>query len=235
MASPTLPSLVLLLLFFSAFAPAESQTCSGMAKGTVDLLTGVASGSDSGGGRIRKKNVHGLLNAVSGGILLPFGAIVARGMKMFDLTNPAWFYLHDSSEIIGHVVGVAGGATNFRIRSKSKGVVNTLKSVETVVFSLHIIQVLALFLKPREEHRYRPYWELCYQAIRYAAIILRVVDVFKGLAILKPYQRWWTGCVVVVSVLFVTLVALEGINFVMKLGRKKSTNATKPYDHELGL
>ncbi|KAK1319102.1 hypothetical protein QJS10_CPB04g00369 [Acorus calamus] len=156
-------------------------------------------------------------------------------MKMFDLTNPAWFYLHDSSEIIGHVVGVAGGATNFRIGSTSKGVVNTLKSVETVVFSLHIIQVLALFLKPREEHRYRPYWELCYQAIRYAAIILRVVDVFKGLAILKPYQRWWTGCVVVVSVLFVTLVALEGINLVMKLGRKKSTNATEPYDHELGL
>ncbi|KAK1319871.1 hypothetical protein QJS10_CPB04g00373 [Acorus calamus] len=90
--------------------------------------------------------------------------------------------------------------------------------------------VLTLLLKPRKEHKYRPYWELCHQAIGYAAIVMRVVDVFKGLGILKPDQKWRTCYIVVVSVLGVTAVALEAINLVMTLVRKKSTNAAEPYD-----
>ncbi|KAK1270764.1 hypothetical protein QJS04_geneDACA004383 [Acorus gramineus] len=201
------------------------------AKGTVDLLTGVASGSDGGDGRMRKKNVHGVLNAVSWGILLPLGAIVARYLKTFNSANNAWFYLHVSCQIIGYAVGVAGWATGLSLGSKSKGVVyHTHRSIGIALFSLGTIQVFALLLRPRKEHKYRFYWKAYHQTVGYAVIILSVVNVFKGLDILKPDQKWRTSYIVVISVMGAIAVALEAITLVITLRRKKSTNAAKPYN-----
>ncbi|KAH0969947.1 hypothetical protein GBA52_022103 [Prunus armeniaca] len=55
------------------------------AKQTLNLLSGQTASSGGGGSRIRKKNIHGILNAVSWGVLMPFGAMVARYLKVFAL------------------------------------------------------------------------------------------------------------------------------------------------------
>ncbi|KAJ0589010.1 putative cytochrome b561 and DOMON domain-containing protein [Helianthus annuus] len=68
-----------------AFQPANLG-----AKGRLDLLSGQSSGGGIGGGSgNKKKNIHGILNAVSWGILFPIGIIIA----LFSLATVQVFAL----------------------------------------------------------------------------------------------------------------------------------------------
>lgn len=63
-----------------------------------------------------------MLNAISWGILLPLGAIIARYLKVFKSADPAWFYLHVTCQASAYIVGVAGFGVGLKIGSDSKGV-----------------------------------------------------------------------------------------------------------------
>ncbi|MQM11495.1 hypothetical protein Taro_044405 [Colocasia esculenta] len=111
------------------------------AKGILDLVTGgtSASGSDS---KLRKRNIHGVLNAVSWGVLLPLGAVMARYLKTFKSADPAWFYLHVSCQLTGYAVGVAGWGTGLYLGNKSKGFHHTThRSIGIALFCLATLQV----------------------------------------------------------------------------------------------
>lgn len=86
--------------------------------------------------------IHGVLNAVSWGLLLPMGAIFARYLKTFRSADPAWFYLHVTCQIIGYAVGVAGWATGINLGNASNGVTYGLhRSIGIAVFALGTVQV----------------------------------------------------------------------------------------------
>ncbi|BAF25493.2 Os09g0500900 [Oryza sativa Japonica Group] len=88
------------------------------------------------------EKIHGLLNAVSWGILLPMGAILARYLKTFRSADPAWFYLHVSCQLIGYGVGVAGWATGINLGNMSNGITYTLhRNIGIIVFALGTLQV----------------------------------------------------------------------------------------------
>ncbi|KAG6495420.1 hypothetical protein ZIOFF_043241 [Zingiber officinale] len=48
-----------------------------------------------------------------------------RYLKTFKSTDPAWFYLHISCQMLGYVIGVVGWATGLVLGNKSKGIVHT--------------------------------------------------------------------------------------------------------------
>ncbi|KAF3455314.1 hypothetical protein FNV43_RR05762 [Rhamnella rubrinervis] len=48
------------------------------------------------------KNVHGFLNAISWGILMPTVAMLARHVKVFKGADPAWFYLHVTCQCVAY-------------------------------------------------------------------------------------------------------------------------------------
>ncbi|KAJ0570830.1 putative DOMON domain, cytochrome b561/ferric reductase transmembrane [Helianthus annuus] len=83
------------------------------AVGTVDFTTGQTSAvsGDTGGSRKRQRNTHGVLNALSWGVIMPMGAMAARYLKVFKAANPAWFYIHVTCQVSAYIVGVAGWAT----------------------------------------------------------------------------------------------------------------------------
>ncbi|XBI37650.1 hypothetical protein VPH35_122898 [Triticum aestivum] len=111
------------------------------AKGKLNLVTG-ATTAVSGGSILRKKNTHGILNAVSWGILLPMGGIVARYLKTFKSADPAWFYLHVACQLIGYAVGVSGWATGIHLGNLSKGITYSLhRNIGIAVFALGTVQV----------------------------------------------------------------------------------------------
>ena len=85
---------------------------------------------------------HGILNAVSWGILLPMGGIVARYLKTFKSADPAWFYLHVACQLIGYAVGVSGWATGIHLGNLSKGITYSLhRNIGIAVFALGTLQV----------------------------------------------------------------------------------------------
>jgi len=85
--------------------------------------------------------VHGILNAVSWGILLPIGGMIARWLKQCIPQSPAWFYLHVICQLIGYSVGVAGWGIGLELGSESKGLWDWDRGIGIALFCLATLQV----------------------------------------------------------------------------------------------
>uniref|UniRef100_A0A8R7QDU3 Cytochrome b561 and DOMON domain-containing protein n=2 Tax=Triticum urartu TaxID=4572 RepID=A0A8R7QDU3_TRIUA len=201
------------------------------AKAKLDLVRQTSTSSDSGGsGLARERNIHGVLNAVSWGLLLPMGAIFARYLKTFRSADPAWFYLHVTCQIIGYAVGVAGWATGINLGNASNGVTYGLhRSIGIAVFALATLQAFALFLRPRKDHKCRVYWNVYHHSVGYAVIILGILNIFKGMAILGVEQRWRTAYVAAVWVLGAVAVTLEAVTWSVVIRRREAEQHGKTF------
>lgn len=213
-----------------AFQPANLG-----AKGKLDLLSGQSSsGGDGSGGnsRNKKRNIHGILNAVSWGILFPVGIIIARYLRTFPSADPAWFYLHAFCQVSAYAIGVAGWGTGLKLGSESKGVTfSTHRNIGITLFCLATVQVFALFLRPNKDHKFRFYWNIYHHGIGYAILILGIINVFKGLDILSPESKWRSAYIIVISTLGAIALLLEVITWIVTL-KRKSSKSTKPYDNK---
>jgi len=206
-----------------SIAPHAMVSANKAAMGKLNLVTGASTAASGGGSILRKKNTHGILNAVSWGILLPMGGIVARYLKTFKSADPAWFYLHVACQLIGYGVGVSGWATGIHLGNLSKGITYSLhRNIGITVFALGTLQIFALFLRPKKDHKFRPYWNAYHHSVGYTIIILGIVNIFKGMSILEVEQKWKTGYIVAIGVLGGVAVALEVITWSIVLKRRKT-------------
>ena len=86
--------------------------------------------------------IHGVLNAVSWGLLFPIGIVIARYLRVFPSADPAWFYLHISCQISAYAIGTAGWATGLKLGSESEGyVVYDHRNIGIALFSMASLQV----------------------------------------------------------------------------------------------
>ncbi|GJX82255.1 cytochrome b561 and DOMON domain-containing protein-like protein [Tanacetum coccineum] len=213
-----------------AFQPANLG-----AKGKLDLLSGQSSsggGGSGGNSRNKKRNIHGILNAVSWGILFPVGIIIARYLRTFPSADPAWFYLHAFCQVSAYAIGVAGWGTGLKLGSESKGITfSTHRNIGITLFCLATVQVFALFLRPNKDHKLRFYWNIYHHGIGYAILVLGILNVFKGLDILSPESKWRSAYIIVISTLGAIALLLEIITWIVTL-KRKSSKSTKPYDNK---
>ncbi|KAF5746147.1 auxin-induced in root cultures protein 12-like [Tripterygium wilfordii] len=191
--------------------------------GTIDFTTGQTS---AGGGSItsrqKKRNIHGVLNAVSWGTLMPMGAIIARYLKVFKSADPAWFYIHIACQTSAYIVGVAGWGTGMKLGSDSAGTqYNTHRNIGIILFSLGTLQVFALLLRPNKDHKFRLYWNIYHYAVGYAVIILSIINIFEGFKVLDGQKNWRTAYTVVIIVLGCIAVVLEAFTWFIVLKRKR--------------
>ncbi|KAL6570475.1 hypothetical protein OROGR_000025 [Orobanche gracilis] len=190
--------------------------------GTVDFATGrtTNTGSTSGGSRQRRRNVHGVLNVVSWGIMMPLGAMVARYLRLFKSANPAWFYLHVTCQTSAYIVGVAGWGTGLKLGSDSPGVERTThRNIGITLFVLATLQVFALLLRPKPEHKYRIYWNVYHHLVGYTVIALSIANIFEGFDILDPEKKWiraYTGVLIAMGVITICLEAFKWIQIFRK-------------------
>ncbi|KAI3457746.1 hypothetical protein Pfo_014409 [Paulownia fortunei] len=197
---------------------------------TIDFASGRTSdtGAASGGSRERKRNVHGVLNVVSWGILMPLGAMAARYLKVFKAANPAWFYLHVTCQASAYIVGVAGWGTGLKLGSDSPGVEQTThRSIGITLFVLGTLQVFALLLRPKPEHKYRFYWNIYHHVIGYSVIILSIVNIFEGFDILDPEKKWKRAYIGVLIALGTNAVVLEAFTWYVVVKRKRVSGSDK--------
>ncbi|KAK9074087.1 hypothetical protein SSX86_006684 [Deinandra increscens subsp. villosa] len=191
--------------------------------GTVDFATGEAgAGGGVGGSLLHRRNTHGVLNAVSWGILMPMGAMVARYLKVFKVAHPAWFYIHVACQVTAYGVGIAGWATGLKLGSDSVGIkYTTHRNIGITLFVFATLQVFALLLRPKPDHKYRIYWNAYHISIGYAVISLSITNVFKGLDILDPEKKWKHAYTGVIISLAVIAAILEAFTWFIVLKRKK--------------
>lgn len=90
-------------------------------------------------------------------------------------------------------------------------------------------QIFALFLRPKKDHKYRFYWNIYHHGLGYTILVLGILNVFKGLNILQPENKWKSAYIILISVLGGVAVLLELITWIIVL-KRKSVKPTKPYD-----
>jgi hypothetical protein len=195
--------------------------------GTVDFVTGALAGGGAGGNILHRRNTHGVLNAVSWGILMPIGAMIARYVKVFKVANPAWFYMHIACQVTAYGVGVAGWGTGLKLGSDSEGIKYTShRNIGIALFSLGTLQLFALLLRPKPDHKYRIYWNVYHASVGYTVIALAITNVFKGLDILDPEDKWKNAYIGVLISLAAIAVILEAFTWFIVLKRKKEDKQT---------
>ncbi|OIV96066.1 hypothetical protein TanjilG_27170 [Lupinus angustifolius] len=211
-------------------AMANSNT---QAKETLDLVSGASQGGGSTGNSIRRRrNTHGVLNAVSWGVLMPLGAIIARYMKVFQFADPAWFYLHVTCQTSAYIVGVAGWGTGLKLGSDSVGVTyDTHRTLGIIIFCLGTLQVFALLLRPNKDHKIRIYWNIYHYLIGYSTIIISIVNIFKGFEALEVsvqdrYNDWKHAYIGIIAALGGIALILEAYTWIIVIRRRKSESKT---------
>ncbi|KAI3434179.1 Cytochrome b561 and DOMON domain-containing protein [Psidium guajava] len=198
--------------------------------GTLNFASGQAAASGGGNSKTRKRNTHGVLNAVSWGILMPVGAIIARYLKVSKAADPLWFYLHVACQSSAYVVGVAGWATGIKLGSESPGITYTAhRTIGIVLFCLGTLQVFALLLRPKKDHKYRFYWNIYHHSMGYAVIILSIINIFKGFNILDPEKKWKDAYIGVIVALGCVAVVLEAFTWYVVLKRKSQSGSKTPH------
>uniref|UniRef100_A0A1J3DA86 Cytochrome b561 and DOMON domain-containing protein n=1 Tax=Noccaea caerulescens TaxID=107243 RepID=A0A1J3DA86_NOCCA len=186
----------------------------------IDFRSGQSSGSGGASGdRLRKRNTHGILNAVSWGVLMPLGAMTARYMKVF--TQPAWFYLHIAFQVSGYVIGVSGWATGIKLGNDTPGTsYSTHRNLGIALFTFATLQVFALLLRPKPDHKYRIYWNVYHHSVGYTTIILSIINIFKGFDILDPAEKWRWAYIGILIFLGACVLILEPLTWFIVLRRK---------------
>lgn len=191
-------------------------------KGTIDLKSGVATTSTSTPNHVLK-NRHGVLNVVGWGILLPIGIMFARYLRQFESADPAWFYIHAFCQTVGYSLGVAGWATGLKLGSYSKGVVyRQHRSIGIAIFVFGTLQVFALLLRPKKEHKFRKYWNIYHHSLGYTVVVLSILNMFKGFDILRPEYKWKRAYIIVISTLGGIAVVLELVSWIIFFRRRGS-------------
>ncbi|KAH6793707.1 Auxin-responsive family protein [Perilla frutescens var. hirtella] len=209
----------------------EFQPANLNSKGSLDLLGGQSTASTGGNSRLKKRNIHGVLNVVSWGILFPTGIVLARYLRVFPSADPAWFYLHVSCQVSAYAIGVAGWGTGLKLGSESKAVTYSVhRNIGITLFAFATLQIFALLLRPKKDNKYRLYWNIYHHGVGYAILVLGILNVFKGFDILQPEPKWRRAYIVVISVLGGIALLLEAFTWIVVLKRKKSDKSTKPYD-----
>lgn len=90
-----------------------------------------------------------------------------------------------------------------------------------------MLQVSAMLLRPKKEHKHRVYWNIYHHAVGYSIIILGIINIFKGVNILNPEKKWESAYVGILVGLGLVAATLEVYTWCVVIKRKKSENVDK--------
>ncbi|ONM39300.1 Cytochrome b561 and DOMON domain-containing protein [Zea mays] len=186
-----------------------------------DFTTGSSSGSSSFPEGL--KRTHGALNLFAWGVLLPIGAIVARYCRRWD---PLWFYLHAGIQFVGFILGLAGVVAGVSLYSKIQADVPAHRGLGIFVLVLAILQILAIFLRPNKDSKYRKFWNWYHHWVGRLALFFAAINIVLGIKVGGAGNSWKIGYGFNLAVLLITIVTLEVLLWTRW---KNSTGSTGAY------
>ena len=93
------------------------------------------------------------------------------------------------------------------------------------------LQVFALLLRPKKDHKFRLYWNIYHHAVGYTVIILSIYNIYEGFDILNlesdKWKRAYTGVIIALGSIAILLEAYTWF-FVLKrkTTERKTSHAT---------
>ncbi|KAK4746354.1 hypothetical protein SAY87_012666 [Trapa incisa] len=139
------------------------------------------------------RKVHGILNIVGWGTVLPVGVIIARYWRGHSSCfKDWWYYSHISCQIAGYSIGTAGWTTGLILGHQSRYFTFHIhRLLAIVIFTFTTLQILALRLKPDVNDEYRKYWNMYHSILGCGLLAVIILNIFHGIKILKPDNAVW--------------------------------------------
>ncbi|KAL1369937.1 hypothetical protein HN51_000283 [Arachis hypogaea] len=197
--------------------------------GTIDFVTGKVS-ETAGNSKIKLRKVHGILNGISWGILMPIGAILARYLKVFDgRLGATWFHVHRACQSMAYIIGIIGFATGSYMTRHNRHH-SSHGCIGITLICLASLQVcVAMFLRPKKDHRHRIFWNIFHYVIGYLTIGLGIWNVFKGIDIMEA-RGWKSVYLGVIICLALIAIVLEVITWILLCINKLNTHSKDQAD-----
>ncbi|XVF81497.1 hypothetical protein PTKIN_Ptkin15bG0159900 [Pterospermum kingtungense] len=169
------------------------------------------------------KLIHGVINAITWGLLLPIGAVTARYLRHIQSLGPTWFYIHSGIQLSAFLLGTVGFAIGIRLGEMSPGVTYGLhRKLGIAAFCLGALQTLALLFRPKTTHKFRKYWKSYHHLVGYACVVLGVVNVFQGFEVMGQSRSYAKlGYCLCLSTLLGICIALEVNSWVIFCRKSK--------------
>ncbi|XP_057795287.1 cytochrome b561 and DOMON domain-containing protein At4g12980-like [Salvia miltiorrhiza] len=175
--------------------------------------------------RFKLRIVHGVLNIVGWGTLLPSGAIVARYMRIFPKPCVRWYDVHVSCQTTGYIIGSSGWALGLWLGKASQNYkFNIHNTAGLIIFILSTIQMLAWRLRPAPDDGYRTYWNMYHHFLGYAIMALISFNIFLGIKILEPEHVWKWAYIGVLGGLGSVALSFELLGWTKFLIEKSSSS-----------
>ncbi|KAG2599807.1 cytochrome b561 and DOMON domain-containing protein At3g61750-like [Panicum virgatum] len=187
---------------------------------TFDFTTGSSSSASSFPEGL--KRTHGALNLFAWGVLLPIGAIVARYCRRWD---PLWFYLHAGIQFVGFILGLAGIVAGVSLYNKIQANVPSHRGLGIFVLVLGILQILAIFLRPNKDSKYRKFWNWYHHWVGRLALFFAAINIVIGIKVGTAGNSWKIGYGFNLAILLITIIALEVLLWTRWRNNSGSTGA----------
>ncbi|KAE9614776.1 hypothetical protein Lal_00036094 [Lupinus albus] len=194
---------------------------------TINLTS--SSGNSTGQYRSYLRSVHGVLNMMGWGTMLPIGVIIARYFRVYPFKfHPMWFYLHISCQVCGFLTGTAGWIIGLYLGHATRYYTfHTHRTFGILIFTLSTVQMLAFRLKPKQTDDYRKYWNMYHHFLGYGLITIIVINIFKGISIMQGGKGWkWTyfGILIILGSVTITLEIATWARFILSKLEKQKNN-----------
>ncbi|CAN4075418.1 unnamed protein product [Withania somnifera] len=179
----------------------------------INLRTGKGRGNRvHKSSRIRK--VHGILNIIGWGTLLPIGVIIARNFREFPVPIKGWKNYHFSCQAVGYFVGSMGWAVGIWLGKASKYYSFPKHGTFGIcIFIFATLQMLVMSkYKPSDRDAFHMYRNMLHHVVGYSLLVVSFINILKGIKIMNMDETYWlpayfgiVGCLSFVFLAFETV------------------------------
>ncbi|KAK6918219.1 Cytochrome b561/ferric reductase transmembrane [Dillenia turbinata] len=152
------------------------------------------------------KTSHGVLGTLGWGFLLPAGAIIARYLKHKD---PLWYYLHTCIQFIGFIIVLAAVVLGTKLYKETRAQVAGHRAIGIITLVLSVLQMMAFFLRPNKDAKFRRHWNLYHHWFGRIALLLGVVNIVIGMQIAHAGDDWKGVFRFLISLVLLSVIVLE--------------------------
>ncbi|XP_049398701.1 cytochrome b561 and DOMON domain-containing protein At3g25290-like [Solanum stenotomum] len=181
---------------------------------TINLRTGKGRGN-----RVHEsskiRQVHGILNIIGWGTVLPIGVIIARNFREFPFPWLGWRKYHMSCQTIGYLVGTTGWAVGIWLGKASKYYSFPKHGTYGIfIFAFATIQMLFFKFKPGDRDEFRMYRNMFHHVVGYSLLIVSCINILKGIYIMHlDYTYWKPAYLGIVSCLAFIFLVFEIVSW----------------------
>ncbi|GAY45716.1 hypothetical protein WN944_017414 [Citrus x changshan-huyou] len=172
----------------------------------------------------REKKNHGALGMIGWGIILPVGAIIPRYFKHKD---PLWYYLHAIIQLVGFIFGLATVLLGIQLYNKlnvKNANISAHRGIGIFILVLSILQILAFFLRPSKDSKFRRFWNWYHHWFGRLALFFASVNIVLGIQIGYAGNEWKIGYGFLLAVVLLAVIVLETLSWM----KKRSDKTTAP-------